>query len=171
MQQLYLVGHDASSLALQIFTAHNVHPAGFRLLSFNIGNAPRGEALHLLQPPAPPMHNDVPALICLGNETVPVPQVMDRIAAPALRSLIGVRQVALIDRITADMLSSAAFRDALQGCLMRDAAVIVVAEENAVPALQALTPADCQLWMTVPEAPDARQALLETLVTEAALRF
>ena len=49
--------------------------------------------------------------------------------------------------------------------------MIVACAEDAEELLRALTPAQSQLWFPVPESADARTALLEELVAEAAMRL
>ncbi len=172
MQQLYLTGRDASALASRLFLALNVPPAGFRLLPFTIGGEVRGEALHLLLPPMPPMHNDVPVRIRMGDHAwTTVPQVLDGIAAPCLTSLTQVRTFLWVDSVTGEMLASPVFTAALRDCLLRQHPVVVVAQEDAMAALKELTPIANQLWMPVPEDAAGQEALLEELITEATLRF
>ncbi len=171
MQQLYLTGLHASQLAERLFQAMNVRPAGYRLLPFCVGDAPRGDALHLLLP-TPPAGNDVPCRIRLSEgRAVLVPQALEEFAAPALRSAACIHTPMLMDELTADMLACPQFREAVRQCLMSDHAVVVVAAPDASDALRALTPATHQLWMHVPEDGEARAELLSALVEEAAMRF
>ncbi len=172
MQQLYLTGPHASALAERLFHAMNVRPAGFCLLAFAVGGEVRGQALHLLHPPAAPLHNDVPCRIelCRGRFAVVQP-VLEEIAAPALRSANLVHAPMLLDCLTADLLACPSFRDSIRACLLSDHAVVAVVQDDAVDALRALTPEECQLWMPVPEEAEKREALLEALITEAAMRF
>ena len=172
MQQLYLTGNHAADLADRLFAAMNIHPAGYRLLPFSVGGAIRGEALHLLLPPAAPMDNDVPCRIRLrsGDWTV-VPRVLDEIAAPNLQRALAAHTPILLSGLTAGMLTCAAFREAVVQLLMSPRPVIVAADEDAEELLRALTPAESQLWMPVPQTAAGRDALLEQLVAEAAMRF
>lgn len=172
MQQLYLTGAHAADLADHLFTALNVRPAGYRLLPFSVGGALRGEALHLLLPPAAPMDNGVPCRIRLreGDWTV-VPRTLDEIAAPNLLRAITVHTPILLGGLTAQMLTCSAFREAVVTVLKSPRPVIVAAQDCAEELLRALTPAETQLWMPVPATAPGRAALLEELVAEAALRF
>lgn len=172
MQQLYLTGPHASQIADQLFTALNVRPAGYRLLPFSVGGAVRGEALHLLLPPAAPMDNDVPCRIRLrSGDWAIVPRVLDEIAAPNLLRAITVHTPILLDGLTARMLTCAAFREAVVACLCSPRPVIVAADDDAEEILRALTPPEAQLWMPIPPGAEGRSALLEELVAEAALRL
>ena len=172
MQQLYLTGPHASTLADRLFTAMNIRPSGYQLTPFTVGGAVRGEALHLLLPPAAPMDNDVPCRIRLrsGDWTI-VPRVLDEIAAPNLLRALAAHAPILLSGITAGMLTCAAFREAVVALLLSPRPVIVAADEDAEEILRALTPADNQLWMPVPLAEQNRNELLESLVAEAAMRF
>lgn len=172
MQQLYLTGEYAPDLAERLFTALNVRPAGYRLEPFSVGGGLRGEALHLLPPPAAPHENDVPCLIRVqpGDWTV-VPRVLDEIAAPALRQMSSLHTPILLSGMTARMLTCAAFREAVVALLTSPRPVIVACADDAEELLRALTPAETQLWTPIPQSADARAALLEELVTEASLRL
>ena len=172
MQQLYLTGPHASTLAEQLFAALNVRPAGYQLTPFSVGGGIRGEALHLLLAPAAPMDNDVPCRIRLrsGDWTV-VPRVLDEIAAPNLLRAITVHTPILLDGLTAGMLTCAAFREAVVAVLTSDRPVIVAASEDAEEILRALTPEASQMWMPVPATEAGRAQLLETLIAEAAMRL
>ena len=172
MQQLYLTGPHASTLAEQLFAALNVRPAGYQLTPFSVGGSIRGEALHLLLAPAAPMDNDVPCRIRLrsGDWTV-VPRVLDEIAAPNLLRAITVHTPILLDGLTAGMLTCAAFREAVVAVLTSDRPVIVAASEDAEEILRALTPEASQMWMPVPATEAGRAQLLETLIAEAAMRL
>ena len=172
MQQLYLTGVHANDIADRLFAAMNIQPAGYRLLPFTVGGAIRGEALHLLLPPAAPMDNDVPCRIRLrsGDWTV-APRVLDEIAAPNLLRALAAHTPILLGGLTAGMLTCAAFREAVVALLLSPRPVIVAADEDAEEILRALTPAELQLWMPVPATAAGREALLEHLVAEAAMRF
>lgn len=172
MQQLYLTGAYAGDIADRLFTAMNVRPAGYRLIPFSVGGGLRGEALHLLLPPAVPMDNDVPCRIRLrsGDWTV-VPRVLNEIAAPNLSKLPSIHTPVLLCGLTAQMLTCSVFREAVVQVLLSPLPVIVAADEDAEELLRALTPAENQLWMPVPATEDARNELLEALVAEAAMRF
>ena len=172
MQQLYLSGEHAPELAQRLINALNLRPAGYQLAPFTVGGGQRGEALHLLTPPAAPMDNDVPCRIRLrtGDWTI-VPRVLDEIAAPCLRQMLPVHTPILLSGLTAQMLTCTAFREAVVACLTSPHPVIVACADDAEELLRALTPAETQLWTPVPQSADARAALLEELVTEAALRL
>lgn len=172
MQQLYLTGIHASTIADQLFTALNLRPAGYRLLPFSIGGSVRGDALHLLLPPAAPMDNDVPCRIRLrSGDWAVVPRVLDEIAAPNLLRALAVHTPLLLGGITAQMLTCTAFREAVVTLLTSPRPVIVAAQDDAEELLRALTPAETQLWMPVPESEAGRAELLETLVAEASMRL
>lgn len=172
MQQLYLTGRHAGELADQLFTALNVAPTGYRLTAFSVAGGVRGEALHLLLPPAAPMDNDVPCRVRLrSGDWAVVPRVLDEIAAPALRRAPSVHKPILLGGLTAQMLTCAAFREAIVALLTGSAPVVAAADDDAEEMLRALTPADTQLWEAVPDGAEKRAALLETLIAEAAMRF
>lgn len=172
MQQLYLHGEDAPELADRLFTALNVRPAGYRLIPFAVGGSLRGEALHLLMPPAAPMDNDVPCRIRLrAGDWAIVPRVLDEIAAPNLMQTLRLHTPVLLGGITARMLTCTAFREAVVAVLKGPHPVIVAASPDAKETLCALTPSDTQLWMSVPESAQGRAELLEALVAEASLRL
>lgn len=172
MQQLYLTGPHASEIADRLFTALNVRPAGYRLLPFSVNGGLRGEALHLLLPPAAPMDNDVPCRIRLrsGDWTI-IPRVLDEIAAPNLLRALAVHTPILLQGMTAQMLTCAAFREAVVTLLTSPRPVVVAADDDAEELLRALTPAESQLWMPVPQTAQGREALLESLITEASMRL
>ena len=172
MQQLYLTGTHAAALADRLFTALDIRPAGYRLLPFSLGDSLRGEALHLLLPPAAPMDNDVPCRIRLhGDDWCIVPRVLEEIAAPNLTRTLTVHKPILLGGLTAQMLTCSAFREAVVTLLTSERPVIVAAEDNAAEHLRALTPAETQLWLSVPDEAEAQSTLLEHLVAEAALRL
>lgn len=172
MQQLYLTGPHASQMADHLFTALNIRPAGYRLTPFSVGGSVRGEALHLLLPPAAPMDNDVPCRIRLrSGDWAIVPRVLDEIAAPNLLRALTVHTPVLLQGLTAQMLTCTAFREAVVACLTSSRPVIVAADDDAEELLRALTPPDSQLWMPVPASEAGRSALLEELVAEATLRL
>ena len=172
MQQLYLTGAHAADLADRLFQAMNVRPAGYRLVPFTVGGDVRGEALHLLLPPAAPMDNDVPCRIRLrsGDWTV-VPRVLDEIAAPNLLRMMAIHAPVLLCGLTVQMLTCTAFREAVVALLMSPRPVIVAADDDAEEILRALTPAENQMWMPVPVTEEGRSEMLEHLVAEAAMRF
>lgn len=172
MQQLYLTGEHAPALADSLITALNLRPAGYRLTPFTVGGGVRGEALHLLMPPAAPMDNDVPCRIRLrtGDWAV-VPRVLDEIAAPNLKRAVTLHTPILLCGLTAQMLTCAAFREAVVALLMSERPVIVAASDDAEELLRALTPESNQLWAPVPASAEGRAALLEELVAEAAMRL
>lgn len=172
MQQLYLTGKYAPTMADQLFTALNVRPAGYRLTPFSVSGGLRGEALHLLLPPVAPMDNDVPCRIRLhGGDWTIVPRVLDEIAAPSLRQVTAAHTPILLGGITAQMLTCTAFRESIVSLLTGTRPVVVAADDDAEEMLRALTPAETQLWEPVPENEADRTALLETLIAEAAMRF
>lgn len=172
MQQLYLTGDYAPGLADSLITALNLRPAGYRLVPFTIGGGVRGEAMHLLMPPAAPMDNDVPCRIRLrtGDWAV-VPRVLDEIAAPNLERAVTLHTPILLGGLTAQMLTCSAFRESVVTLLMSERPVIVAASDDAEELLRALTPEDAQLWAPVPASAEGRAALLEELVAEAAMRL
>lgn len=172
MQQLYLTGRHASALAEQIFTALNIHPAGYRLQPFSIDGSVRGEALHLLLPPAEPLLNAVPCRIRVSaREWVTVYPALERLAVPCLASAALVHAPLLLDGLTADLLACDAFCAVVRQCLMAARPVMAVVRDGAESALRALTPPERQQWVSVPEDAEARAALLETLIAEAAMRL
>ena len=121
MQQLYLTGAHAAELADRLFTALNICPAGYRLLPFTVGDGLRGDALHLLLPPAAPMDNDVPCRVRLhGDDWCIVPRVLEEIAAPNLLRAITVHKPILLGGVTAQMLTCAAFREAVVTVLISE---------------------------------------------------
>jgi hypothetical protein len=172
MQQLYLTGNHASDLADSLFNSLNLRPAGYQLQPFSVGGAIRGEVLHLLTAPVAPMDNDVPCRIRLrSGDWTAVPRVLDEIAAPNLLRAITLHKPILLSGLTAQMLTCAAFREAVVACLLSPRPVIVAADEDAEEILRALTPADNQLWAPVPQTAQGRSALLEELVAEFSLRL
>lgn len=172
MQQLYLTGSHAGEIAARLFTTLNVRPVGCRLLPFEVGGEARGEALRLLLPPAQPRFNDVPCRIRLSADRwVAVPAVLEEIAAPSLLAALDVHAPMLLDGLCADVLACPGLREAVRTCLMSRRPVVVTAAPDAVELLRALTPAQTQLWLPVPDDAPGQAALLETLVAEAALRF
>lgn len=172
MQQLYLTGSHAAHIVERLFTTLNVHPVGFRLLPFAVGGETRGEALRLLLPPASPRFNDVPCRIRLSaGRWTAVPAVLEEIAAPSLLGAMDVHAPMLLDGLTADVLECAPLREAIRTCLMSQRPVIITAAEDAEAILRALTPADTQLWLPVPDDAPGQARLLEALVPEAMLRF
>ena len=172
MQQLYLTGDYAPDLARQLIDALNLRPAGYQLLPFTVGGGMRGEALHLLTPPAAPMDNDVPCRIrlCSGNWTV-VPRVLDEIAAPNLHSALPLHTPVLLGGLTAQMLTCTAFREAVVAVLSSPRLVIAAVSDDAEEHLRALTPAQSQMWFAVPETAQGRAELLQELAAEAAMRL
>ena len=172
MQQLYLTGAHAAELADRLFTALNIRPAGYRLLPFTVGDGLRGDALHLLLPPAAPMDNDVPCQIRLRTgDWVVVPRVLDEIAAPNLLRAVPLQAPILLGSITAQMLTCAAFREAVVHLLASERLVIAAVSDDAEEHLRALTPAESQMWFPVPESSEARTLLLQELAAEATLRL
>lgn len=172
MQQLFLTGPNAALIAERLFTALNVRPVGYRLLPFSVAESCRGDALHLLVPPAGGMHNDVPCRIRLsGEHQVFVPAVLEEIAAPALHAALRLHAPLLLDGVYAELLDCPAFREAVTACLKSTCPVITVTDEASAPVLRRLTPPEKQLWFTVPEDAQGQAALLEALLPEAALRF
>lgn len=172
MQQLFLTGPDASGLAASIFTALNIRPAGLRMLPFCMGGGERGDALHLLLPPAAPYHNDLPCRISLSEDrSIYVPPVLNEIAASALLAAKNVNAPMLLDGLTLEMLRFADFRTAVEECLRRPRPVITVAAPDAEKALRRMLPEERQLWLRIPEEENARAQLLEELIIEASMRF
>lgn len=169
-QQFYLTGSGASDLAVRLFHALNVHPAGFRLRPFAVGGAMRGMALHLLLPPAFPLLNDVPCRISIAQgEDVTLTEPLCRLAVPGLRQALDACKPVLLDGLCADMLDCRPFRDAVAACLKSGQCVISVVSEDAVFLLRQLTPANTQLWMEVPSGDHPE--LLETLLGEVIMRL
>lgn len=169
MQHLCLCGPCAPRLAGKLFSALNVQPVGLRILPFSVDGQPRGDAL-FLQPP--PGLNGVPCRIRITpEETVTVPRALEDVAAPGLRAAMRLHAPMLLCGLTADLLASDAFRRAVCDCLQGDIPLVIAADEASRTMPEALLPADVQLWMDVPEASDAQDALLEQLIYEAALRF
>ena len=172
MQQLYLSGEHAPELAQRLINALNLRPAGYQLAPFTVGGGQRGEALHLLTPPAAPMDNDVPCRILLrAGDWCVVPRVLDEIAAPNLLRAVPLHTPILLGSVTAQMLTCAAFREAVVTVLTGERPVVIAAEEGATEHLRALTPASTQMWLPVPDDAEEQSALLEQLVAEAALRM
>ncbi len=166
-QQFYLTGSGASDLAVRLFHALNVHPAGFRLRPFSVGSSTRGMALHLLLPPAFPLLNDVPCRISIAQgEDVTLSEPLCRVAVPGLRQALDAHTPILLDGLCADMLDCLPFRDAVAACLKGSQCVISVVSADAVPLLHPLTPANTQLWMEVPSGdhPDLLEALLGEVI-------
>ena len=172
MQQLYLCGVHAPKLADLLFSALNLRPAGYTLTPFTVGGGLRGDALHLLLPPAAPMYNDVPCRIRLrDDDTTIVPRVLEEIAAPNLLAAINAHAPILLGGIDAQMLTCRAFREAVVSLLSSPRPVIVAASDDAEELLRALTPAENQLWAHVPEDAAGRNQLLEELIAEAQMRL
>lgn len=170
MQQLYLTGDYATVVADRLFNALNVRPAGYRLLPVEAGGATRGEALHLLLPPAAPLHNDVPCRIRLTPaHTQVLTWTLSELAAPALTSALAVHAPMLLGGLYADMLDTAAFRTAVTQCLQSPRPVIAVVDEGAEAIVRSLTEPEHQLW--VHATADNADALLEQLLPEAIMRF
>ncbi len=172
MQQLYLTGDHAPELAQRLISALNLRPAGYQLTPFTVGGGLRGEGLHLLTPPAAPMDNDVPCRIRLrtGDWCV-IPRVLDEIAAPNLLRAVPLHTPILLGSITAQMLTCAAFREAVVHVLTSERLVITAVSDDAEEHLRALTPSESQLWFPVPESADARALLLQELAAEVTLRL
>ena len=172
MQQLYLTGAHAAELADRLFTALNIRPAGYRLLPFCVEGSPCGDALHLLLPPAAPMDNNVPCRVRLhGDDWCIVPRVLDEIAAPNLLRALTAHKPILLGGLTAQMLTCSAFREAIVTVLTSERPVIIATEDNAAEHLRALTPAETQMWLPVPDDEEEQSALLEHLVAETTLRM
>lgn len=172
MQQLYLTGSHSSRVALQLFRALNIRPVGLRLAPFEVGGNVRGEAIDLLVPPAAPVYNSVPCRIHLApGRTVMLSSALEEVAVPGLLAVTGVHAPMLLDGLHGDMLRCKAFREAIRTCLTGRQPVVVTASRDAVPALRRLTPPESQMWFDVPEDEAGQDALLETLIPEAALRF
>lgn len=166
MQHLFITGDNASILANRLFAALNIRPVGFVLGDFTVAGALRGEALHLLLPPAPPRLNDVPLLLRLTQEeTVLVTRVLNEIAVPALCSSRSAHKPILLDRITRDMLREAAFAEALGELLSGEKLVVAVADAEAAADLRLMYPAAQQRWF------DASVTSLSDLTEAATLRL
>ncbi|MBR6668982.1 MAG: hypothetical protein IKL25_11605 [Clostridia bacterium] len=172
MQQLYLTGIHAASLADQLFNSLNVRPSGYRLVPFTIGGSIRGEAMRLLLPPAAAMDNDTPCRIRLREtDWTIIPRALEEIAAPNLRNAVNAHMPILLGWLDAQMLTCTAFREAVVSLLTSPRPVIVACSDDAEEILRALTPADRQLWFPVPDSAQGRAALLEELVAEASMRL
>lgn len=170
MQQLYLTGEYASEIAMRLFDAMKVQPAGYRLRPLCVDGLARGDALHLLLPPTPPLCNDTPCHVMLRQgEMTLVPGVLEEVAAPSLLAARNVHTPMLMDGVRADMLKCPTFRNAMLTCLMGQRPVVVTAAADAIKPLTALTPPERQLWMSA-SSPDYGQ-LLQTLIAEAMMRF
>lgn len=169
-QQFYLTGSGASDLAVRLFHALNVHPAGFRLRPFAVGGSTRGAALHLLLPPAFPLLNDVPCRIRIAEgEDITLTEPLCRVAVPGLRQALDARTPVLLDGLCADMLDCLPFRDAVAACLKSSQCVISVVNADAAPLLRRLIPENTQLWMEVPSGDN--HDLLEALLGEVIMRL
>lgn len=172
MQQLYLSGERAPELAQQLINALNLRPAGYQLTPFTVGGGLRGEALRLLTPPAAPMDNDVPCRIRLrSGDWAVVPRVLDEIAAPNLLRAVPLQTPILLGSITAQMLTCAAFREAVVQLLTSERLVIAAVSDDAEEHLRALTSTEGQMWFPVPESSEARALLLQELAAEVTLRL
>lgn len=172
MQQLCLTGASAAIIADRLFSALNVRPMGLRILPFTVDGCERGDALHLLPPPAPPALNGVPCRIRLTPQRSAVlTQALEEIAAPGLTAALRIQSPLLLEGLSGDLLACDALRDAVKACLMSRFPVVITADAGARKILQTLTPREDQLWFDVPEDPAGQSALLEQLIPEAALRF
>lgn len=172
MQQIFLTGSHAPNIASRLFTALNIRPTGYRLTPFMVDGAVRGDALHLLLPPSPPLYNDVPLRIRISSaQQVIVDRTLSEVAAPSLLAALNVHTPMLLSGVSAAMLQCEPFRAALRDCLMSQRPVVAVAEEDAAEPLSRLTPPERQQWLHVPQDPAERSLMLEHLVSEAAMRF
>ena len=172
MQQLYLTGTHAATIAERLFTALNVRPVGCRVLPFCVEGRRWGDALLLTPPPAAPACNPVPCRVLLTpSRAVVVPGVAEDICAPGLLAALQMRLPVFISGLTADLLASPPLLDALRTCLTGCTPVVVAVPRDAEAILRSLTPQADQLWFAVPDDDAGQSALLEALLPEAALRF
>lgn len=169
MQHLCLCGSYAPLLADRLFSAINLQPPGLRILPFCVDGAPRGDALHLQPPPA---LNGIPCRIRIAPcTTVTVPHALEEVAAPGLVAALRLRAPLLLSGLSGDLLACEPFCQAVCDCLQGDVPVVIAGDASARQVLESRLPAHVQLWLDVPEAPAAQNALLEQLIPEAVLRF
>lgn len=172
MQQLCLRGKNAVSFADRLFHALNILPVGLRIAPFTVDGEIRGDAAHLLPAPATPMHNAVPCRVFLGEgKSAIIPEALEEVAAPGLLAAMRIQAPVLLTGLTGSLLSCTAFREAVRTCLMSLRPMVIASDDSAAEILRTLTPADRQIWFTVPEDAQEQATLLETLLPEAALRF
>lgn len=172
MQQLCLTGFAPGDLADRLFNALNVPFAGLRIVPFTLDGAAAGDALYLCPPSIGPGAARIPCRIRLTQErSVLVPQALEEIAVPALRSAMRVQSPILLDGLTAELLLCAPFAQSVCQCLQSDRPVVLTADEDAARMLQAALPDGQLLILPVPQDAAGQAALLEELIPEAALRF
>lgn len=172
MQQLCLTGSAPGVVAERLFNALNVQPTSLRFAPFDLDGVTVGDALYLYPPAIAQGACCIPCRICLPQDRAAlIPQVLEEVAAPALRSALRVHSPILLEGLTAELLSCSAFAQAVCQCLQSDRAVVVTADDAAIRMLQAALPEPQLLCFTVPEDETGRSALLEMLIPEAALRF
>lgn len=167
MQQLYLVGSNASILAAQLVRALGVQAVGYTMQPFCIAGRVAGQALHLLTPPGEKGVNDLPCRIDLGHgQTAVVAEALNLVAAPALRRALSARAPMLLDDVDAALLSCEAFARAVQACIHGEHLTICVAREDAQSALRRMSPAQEQFWLDA-----SADNALEILLSEARMRL
>lgn len=172
MQQLCLTGSAPGVIAARLFNALNVQPTILRIAPFDLDGATAGDALYLYPPAIAQGACCVPCRIRLTPErAVLVPQVLEEVAAPALRSAMRVHSPILLDGLTAELLTCSPFAQAVCQCLQSERAVVITADDVAARMLRAALPEPQLLCIAVPEDEAGRAALLEMLIPEAALRF
>ena len=172
MQQLCLTGAHAAALADRLFSALNVRPVGLRVSPFSVDGEVRGQALHMLPPPAPPLYNGVPCQVALGDgRSAIVPRVLEEVAAPTLIAALRMHAPVLLSGLSSELLACPVFRQAVRQCLASTQPVVVAADASAAPVLRSLVPPQGLICYTVPADEPGQAALLAELIPEAALRF
>lgn len=167
MQQLYLTGPEASTLAVSVFRALGVRPVGYVLLPFAATGTTSGHLLHLLSEPGAPLRNDLPCRVQLFEDrSVVVSEVFNEVAAPSLRHCLNTQMPTLLDGLDTAMLACRDFSYAVAACLHSQHLVVSVVRDDAVLQVRHLSPAQEQLWL---DASDA--GALETLIHEVKPRL
>ena len=172
MQQLCLTGYQPDVLAGRLFHALDVQPAGLRIAPFSVDGVPAGDAVYVFPPAIAPGACCIPCRIRLTQErSVLIPQVLEDVAVPALRSAMRVQSPILLTGLTADLLDCAPFAQAVCDCLQSNRAVVLTADALAARMLQAALTGTQLLCFDSPADAAGQAALLEELIPEAALRF
>lgn len=172
MQQLCLTGSVPGVIADRLFNALNVQPASLRFAPFDLDGVTVGDALYLYPPAIAQGACCIPCRVCLPQDRAAlVPQVLEKVAVPALRSAMRVHSPILLDGLTAELLSCSSFAQSVCQCLQSDRAMVVTGDDVAIRMLQAALPESQLLCIAVPEDDASKAALLEMLIPEAALRF
>lgn len=167
MQQLYLTGAEASSMAVHLFRALRIQPVGYVTLPFSTAGRCAGQLLHMLCEPGAPLRNDVPCRIALyQGRSVVVPQVMNELAAPSLRLCLSTHVPMVLDDLDTALLACKDFSAAVAACLHSQHLVVAVVRDDARLQVQHMTPPQEQLWMDT-AAPNA----LEQLIAEVSPRL